>query len=527
MSGHQSHGKTANSNLPVSGLPFSSVAGLSDVPRQHGGKDARSLHSSPENQPPTLQSPPHQPTAHQPAAQQPPAQQPRRGSKRRQTSPSLADHEPKRRVRTKFTPSQLSILDASFAQGRYPSSAQRLHLANKLGLTDLCVQVWFQNRRARDKPSPLIPPLFLEAQALAPRTPTVAASPYEASLTQYHCSSTMPALLPPSTHPQAVTSTVANTKVENADRNPFLSSQDHGANASAKTGGVSSTVNVPRASPSIASPYTHGGNVAGRDALWTGTGNYQHPAASFVLTPGSSVLTPASSALPPAPSMPTPDSTTTKTQTTVNSSLYSHRTVASSSPIKSSPSVSRPDTLPITLPVSQAHYPITCAPQQIMSASPPQIISASPQQIIPASPQQIISASPHYVAPHPVQATLTSHQGPSMNAQAAHEPTLVQAWSQPQLIFIPTQQQVLPAASPVPASFPLHQSATGSIVFNTNASNSPAMQHVPEHTPQHVLVHPTQHPTQPSSTLALPRMQPLPANQQAALNMRSGFFVLR
>jgi hypothetical protein len=48
--------------------------------------------------------------------------------------------------RSTFSPEQLHVLDEAFGANPLPILASRHALAEELGLTPRCVQVWFQNR---------------------------------------------------------------------------------------------------------------------------------------------------------------------------------------------------------------------------------------------------------------------------------------------------------------------------------------------------------------------------------------------
>ncbi|CAD5214940.1 unnamed protein product [Bursaphelenchus okinawaensis] len=57
----------------------------------------------------------------------------------------------KKKTRTVFSRSQVSQLEMMFHQHKYLNTPQRSHLAQQLGLTDVQVKIWFQNRRNKWK----------------------------------------------------------------------------------------------------------------------------------------------------------------------------------------------------------------------------------------------------------------------------------------------------------------------------------------------------------------------------------------
>ncbi|KAF7725448.1 hypothetical protein EC973_009622 [Apophysomyces ossiformis] len=55
------------------------------------------------------------------------------------------------RKRTRATPEQLAILEKTFSFNSAPNSRIREQLSRQLGMTERSIQIWFQNRRAKEK----------------------------------------------------------------------------------------------------------------------------------------------------------------------------------------------------------------------------------------------------------------------------------------------------------------------------------------------------------------------------------------
>ncbi|KAM4729573.1 homeobox protein vent1-like [Anableps anableps] len=58
---------------------------------------------------------------------------------------------PQRRVRTKFTPEQISRLEKIFSKHKYLDAGERVKTAQKMNLTETQIRTWFQNRRMKLK----------------------------------------------------------------------------------------------------------------------------------------------------------------------------------------------------------------------------------------------------------------------------------------------------------------------------------------------------------------------------------------
>ena len=65
---------------------------------------------------------------------------------------SLANHTNKpHRERTTFTENHLKVLERCFNEIKHPDTSLREKIATQLGLPIKTIQVWFQNRRARER----------------------------------------------------------------------------------------------------------------------------------------------------------------------------------------------------------------------------------------------------------------------------------------------------------------------------------------------------------------------------------------
>lgn len=71
------------------------------------------------------------------------------------SSPSLGlttgETSRKRRTRTAFNQKQLQLLEGSFERSQYPDLMTRRHLSQMTELQEARIQVWFKNRRAKER----------------------------------------------------------------------------------------------------------------------------------------------------------------------------------------------------------------------------------------------------------------------------------------------------------------------------------------------------------------------------------------
>uniref|UniRef100_A0A1I7XKG0 Homeobox domain-containing protein n=1 Tax=Heterorhabditis bacteriophora TaxID=37862 RepID=A0A1I7XKG0_HETBA len=73
------------------------------------------------------------------------------GEERTLQFPMKLDLERPKRPRTTFSSEQLKILEEAFTKNGYLTGEGRTTLAEKLGLSDTQVKVWFQNRRTKNR----------------------------------------------------------------------------------------------------------------------------------------------------------------------------------------------------------------------------------------------------------------------------------------------------------------------------------------------------------------------------------------
>ncbi|XP_044070672.1 ventral homeobox [Siniperca chuatsi] len=73
---------------------------------------------------------------------------------------------PRRRVRTKFTPEQISKLEKIFTKHKYLDAGERVKTAQRMNLSETQVRTWFQNRRMklkREVQDYLVPPVMFQS----------------------------------------------------------------------------------------------------------------------------------------------------------------------------------------------------------------------------------------------------------------------------------------------------------------------------------------------------------------------------